>query len=194
MRIIAGQHRGRKLIAPRDDDVTRPITDRVKQSTFDLLAARDFFNGGHVLDLFSGTGSLGIEALSRGAEACTFVDQNADVIRRLQNNLESLGLVEQAHVYQQSVTSMLWMSSALRQGPATIAFVDPPYAMMRDAGDSRSIYLVIRKLANLIATDGIIALRLPDDIDAQPVDGLELARTERFGSMTMNYYRLPLDD
>src|SRR5512140_1618812 len=89
MRIIAGEFRGRQLLAP-EGSTTRPITDRVKQSLFDILSPR--LEGAIVYDLFAGTGSLGLEALSRGASFCTFFEQDRSALSRLTQNIASLRL------------------------------------------------------------------------------------------------------
>ena len=189
MRIIAGQLRGRKLLPPRDRDVTRPITDRVKQATFDLLASRAMFEGGHVLDLFSGTGSLGLEALSRGASVCTFVDRDHDVIDRLQKNIDAAGVTDRSRIHRQSVPAMLWLAGAMREGPVRVAFLDPPYAMMRDDRERAAIELVIRKLLPMMEPDGVVVLRVPDKLDIAPQEGWRGPRIEDFGSMKVCYFQ-----
>ncbi len=87
MRIIAGEHRGRNLLAP-EGDVTRPITDRVKQSLFDILSPR--IEGARVYDCFAGTGSMGLECLSRGAAHATFFEGDRSALVRLAKNIESI--------------------------------------------------------------------------------------------------------
>src|SRR5690348_5969140 len=87
MRIIAGEHRGRRLLAP-EGDATRPITDRVKQSLFDILAPR--IAGATVYDCFAGTGSMGLECLSRGAERAIFFERDRSAVTRLRNNIAAI--------------------------------------------------------------------------------------------------------
>jgi 16S rRNA (guanine966-N2)-methyltransferase len=89
MRIIAGELRGRRLLAPQGE-VTRPITDRVKQSLFDILAPR--ISSAVVADLFSGTGSMGLESLSRGAARADFFEMDRSAVHRLQQNINDLGV------------------------------------------------------------------------------------------------------
>jgi 16S rRNA (guanine966-N2)-methyltransferase len=90
MRIIAGEFRGRKLLAP-ESDTTRPITDRAKQSLFDILSPR--IDGARVLDLFAGTGSMGLECLSRGASHATFFEADRSAVTRLRKKYRSPGLL-----------------------------------------------------------------------------------------------------
>jgi 16S rRNA (guanine966-N2)-methyltransferase len=122
MRIIAGQWRGRPLKAPAGA-TTRPSADRTREALFSMLASRlGDFEGIAVLDLFAGTGALGLEALSRGAASCTFVEQDRAALDALRANCAALGV--QADVRAQGVSTL---------GPAPRAYdllmMDPPYAM-----------------------------------------------------------------
>lgn len=124
MRIIAGTYRGRILASPRDLSV-RPTTDRAKQTIFDILTNRIEFNGLRVLDLFSGTGSLGLEAISRGAATVTFVDSSRDSQELLRKNIQALDCQGQCTVYQAEV---FWYLKNTR-AQYDLIFVDPPYKL-----------------------------------------------------------------
>ena len=124
MRIIAGTYRGRILSSPRDLSV-RPTTDRAKQTIFDILSNRVEFDGLHVLDLFCGTGSLGLEAISRGAATVTFVDSSRDSLEILRRNIGTLDCESQCTVYQADV---FWYLKNTRSR-FDLAFVDPPYKL-----------------------------------------------------------------
>jgi len=122
MRIIAGQWRGRKLQAPQGD-ATRPTADRTRETLFSMLVSRlGSFEGLRVADLFAGSGALGLEALSRGAASCIFVEQDAPAIRALRANI--------ANLRAQSLCDVR-ASSALALGPAKepldLILLDPPY-------------------------------------------------------------------
>src|SRR5580693_9482897 len=95
MRIIAGRHRGRKLLPPLGD-VTRPVTDRVKQSLFDILTPN--LSEAVVYDCFAGTGSMGLECLSRGAKHVTFFEADRSAVDRLRKNIETLGVKNRANI------------------------------------------------------------------------------------------------
>lgn len=129
MRIIAGTLRGRTLTAGRGLAI-RPATDRARQTIFDILTHRISFDGVAVLDLFSGTGSLGLESLSRGAAHATFVESSRSSIDVLQANIRSLGCESQCTVYQSEVFRFL--KSIGRS--YDLIFVDPPYALPDIAG------------------------------------------------------------
>ena len=115
MRIVAGTHGGRRLTAPRGTQ-TRPTSDRVREALFSILGER--VSGARVLDLFAGTGALGMEALSRGAASATFVDRDVAAVRA---NLEALAL--EGEVHRRDALAFLRTAS----GPFDLVFLDPPY-------------------------------------------------------------------
>ncbi len=121
MRVIAGSARGRKLIAP-DGQGTRPITDRAKEGIFNMLLPIIELDDCRVLDLFAGSGSFGLESLSRGAGHVTFVERNRGAAAVIQKNVDALGFTDQATVLTANVESVV------RTAPAVeLAFCDPPY-------------------------------------------------------------------
>ncbi len=124
MRIIAGALRGRTLVTVRDLSV-RPMTDRVKQAVFDVLAHRLRFEGITVLDLFSGSGSLGLEAISRGAQHVTFIDSSGKSLETVEKNIESLKCTAQCTVYR---ADAFWYIKHV-QMQFDLIFADPPYAL-----------------------------------------------------------------
>ena len=123
MRVIAGNLKGRKLSAVKGDN-TRPTTDQIKENVFNLMG--QFFTGGVVLDLFAGSGALGIEALSRGMDRALFVDLNQNAIRVIKENITSLQLGEQTAVYRRDAFSALkqFAKSGVK---FDMIFLDPPY-------------------------------------------------------------------
>ena len=122
MRIISGEWRSRPLVAPKGD-TTRPTADRTRETLFSMLTSRlGSFEDLRVLDLFAGSGALGLEALSRGAAHCTFVEQDHLALDALEQNIAKLGGKDRCDVRKSSVLSM---GSALR--PADIVLMDPPY-------------------------------------------------------------------
>lgn len=122
MRIIAGEWRGRKLIAPKGE-VTRPTADRTRETMFNLLASRlGSFEGLSVLDLFAGSGALGLEALSRGAGHCLFVEEETEAVKAIRRNIETFGARMKTRVEQASV-----MKLAPAKQPHDLILLDPPY-------------------------------------------------------------------
>ena len=125
MRVVGGTLRGRQLIAPETQAI-RPTTDRVRESLFNVLMHLGDapIVGARVLDLFAGTGALGIEAISRGARYCLFVDDGVESRGILRTNIEALGLNGISKVYRRDATSM---GPAAPHDPFDVVFADPPY-------------------------------------------------------------------
>jgi 16S rRNA (guanine966-N2)-methyltransferase len=122
--VIAGSARGRSLRAPRSSGV-RPTADRVKEAMFDVLAALGVLGGADVLDLFAGSGALGIEALSRGAASVTFVESGRRALEAISANLERCGFAGQAGVRVVRCEALAFLARSQRR--YDVALVDPPY-------------------------------------------------------------------
>lgn len=122
MRVIAGTARGRKIEAPEGRD-TRPITDRAKEGIFNMLGPIIELDGANVLDLYAGSGSFGLECLSRGAGHVTFVDRSRLAAAVIQRNLATLGFTDRGTVLTSSVEGVVATTA-----PVDIVFCDPPYA------------------------------------------------------------------
>jgi 16S rRNA (guanine966-N2)-methyltransferase len=125
MRIVGGRFRGRTLAAPKSQAI-RPTADRLRESLFNILvhAYADPITGARVLDLFAGTGALGLEAMSRGAAFALFVDDGAEARALLRNNVEALGLGGTSRIFRRDATKL---GSAHPVEPFSLAFLDPPY-------------------------------------------------------------------
>ena len=124
--MVAGKLRGRALATP-DDARIRPTSDRVRQAVFNILAhgIENFrIDGALVLDLFAGTGALGIEALSRGARSCVFVEEDPEARGLIRRNIEAFGLTGVTHVYRRDATDL---GDSGNRDPFTLVFLDPPY-------------------------------------------------------------------
>ena len=125
MRIIAGRFKGRSLRAPKGRE-TRPTTDRVREALFNLLVARRPLDGARVLDLFAGTGALGLEALSRGAASAVFVEQHAPTLRLARQNAADLGVEAACSFLRADAVAYLQRPP---QVPFDLVFADPPYGL-----------------------------------------------------------------
>ncbi|WP_428938511.1 16S rRNA (guanine(966)-N(2))-methyltransferase RsmD [Fontivita pretiosa] len=186
MRIIAGEFRGRRLLPPASP-ATRPITDRVKQSLFDILTPQ--IPGAVVYDCFAGTGSLGLESLSRGASRATFFERDRDAVARLKQNIQMLGLQDRARVVSGDLFK--WFMNAARRPAeadrADLVFLDPPYRFVRDLPEQ--LRALARELsAHHLSDRGIVVFRH----DAR--DSLELPMLVRYdrrdyGGMTIELLR-----
>jgi 16S rRNA (guanine966-N2)-methyltransferase len=150
MRIIAGSSGGIRLIVPKTD--LRPTMDRVKAAIFSSLGER--IMGARVLDLFAGTGALGIEALSRGAKAATFVESDRRAIEAIKHNLDLTGF--QGRIRQQDVFDFLRHADA--PGIYDLIFADPPYEKLKSGDAFTNLLLCNHPLASCLTTEGIFVL------------------------------------
>lgn len=180
MRIIAGEFRGRRLTSPEGRD-TRPLLDRVREAMFSTLG--DLVDDAVVLDLFSGTGSIGLEALSRGAASVTFIERDARALRALQQNVEMLAVQDRATVLRGDA-----LAPAAWPEQADLILVDPPYPMLRDRGDRPKLIDAVRALydATLRAPGALVLHTHPRDLD--PADLSPLVATERVYGRTCLWY------
>lgn len=123
MRIIAGEYRGRRIKHPQNKEI-RPTKDRVREAVFSMIAEK--VPGSRVLDLFAGSGAYGLEALSRGAKSCIFVEENRDACRVIQDNIDSLSLSERTQIAQEDV---FYAAESLSENGEKfdLVFSDPPY-------------------------------------------------------------------
>lgn len=157
MRVIAGKFRGRPLQAP-PGETTRPIPDRVKESLFSILGHRFGTAGAlpelDVLDLFAGSGALGIESLSRGARSCLFVESNRRALQVLRANLRALGLTTVARVSVENAWTM--RIPPVAGAGFGLVFVDPPYT---DVKDPTRVLDLLERLTPRVMSDGLLVLR-----------------------------------
>ena len=182
MRIIAGEFRGRKLLPPATD-ATRPITDRVKQSLFDILTPR--MPDAVVYDCFAGTGSMGLESLSRGATQATFFEADRSAIERLQQNIDTLGVEARSTVISGDIFG--WFADPKKTGKATIAFLDPPFRFsVERAEDLRR--MMGHLLARHLAADGIVVFRHAADASLD-LPGLSNFDQRTYGGMAIQFLR-----
>lgn len=179
MRIIGGTFRRRKLKGPPEKSTTRPLPDNVREAIFNLL--RGHFEGVGVLDCFAGTGSFGLEALSRGAERVVMVERDRRVARTLEENIAALGVEDRAEVV---VADALGASALTRcPRPAHIVFMDPPYEMVRDPEQWPRVRTQFQRLVQQLTPTGYAMLRTPwpfthalDPITGEPLAPAEAKR------------------
>jgi 16S rRNA (guanine(966)-N(2))-methyltransferase RsmD len=178
MRVIAGELGGRRLQAP-SGRVTRPTSDKVREALFSMLAE---VAGADVLDLFAGSGGLGIEALSRGAASAVFVERDAGAVRTLKSNLLALG-IESAATQVRRVEALAALRSArARKETYDLVFIDPPYSQACDWGPELSALLpsLLRPAARVVVESD---RRAPLELD------LELQRERRYGDTSIRIHR-----
>lgn len=195
MRIIAGDHRGRSIVPPKDEQTTRPIVDRVKEALFNRLTSLgmlDLAEPFRALDVFAGTGSLGLEALSRGAAHCVFVERDRDAVHRLEQNLRALGLIDRATVLDTGALQPLWLAR-LDSQPIRLAFLDPPYAMMKESADREALSTLMDQLLPRLEDGGVAVLRTHENDPPLELIGYDGPMSFRYGTMTLHFYQRPFD-
>ncbi len=178
MRIISGKYRGRKLFEVKSDN-TRSTTDANKESLFNTIG--QFFDGGLCLDLFAGSGALGVEAISRGIDECYFFDISDEALTVINKNISQININSQCHVYKKSYLDALEM---LKNKEFDIIFLDPPFRM-------DIINSIIEKISNynMLKEDGIIVCQTTKEIIlADDIDKLYKYRENLRGNSRYAYY------
>lgn len=179
MRVISGEYKGRILTTKRDLSV-RPATDRVKQTLFDMLMTRMEFDGARVLDLFAGSGSLGIEALSRGAAHATFVEEDDEAADSIERNLRMLGCGERASLLTMDAVAFIERCAE----KFDLIFADPPYAC--DA--TRQIPSLIFS-RNLLAPSGYLLIEHTKELKFESADAYTAGPEKQFGRTRVTFFR-----
>ena len=160
MRVVAGYLGGRKIEAPSGNS-TRPTTDRVREAVFNSLGSMGVIEGALVADLYAGSGAMGIEALSRGAAHCTFIENDRSALQVLNNNVAALGLAGDVNVIQGAV------ESHVQRLDVDIVLADPPYDTANWAD------LMAHLSASLLVAEGAR--------EVEPIDGWLTVRARRYG-------------
>lgn len=174
MRVIAGTARGRQLVAPRDSG-TRPIADRVKETLFAILGDRT--PDARVFDLYAGSGAIGIEALSRGAAHCDFVDVARQAVAAIRENLERTGLGDRGSVHQEDVVRHL---AHLAAKAYDLVFLDPPY-------EERAILAPLERLVPHLAPGASVVVKHFWRTPIPQPPGLARWRERRFGETALTF-------
>lgn len=178
MRVIAGALGGRTLVAPKGHD-TRPTTDRVREALFSVLGD---VSGAVVLDLYAGTGALGIEALSRGASRAVFVENAKAALQALERNLRDLGLVERTSVSTKPV--LRTVAGLSSQQPFDLVFADPPYVRVGEAAEALGVLVG----NGAIAAGGRVVLEHASRDVAPVLKGLTFEQTRKYGDTSLSLY------
>jgi 16S rRNA (guanine966-N2)-methyltransferase len=182
VRVIAGLAKGHKLIAP-DGDTTRPPLDAQKEALFSMLGDRVV--GARVLDLFAGSGSFGIEALSRGADSAVFVDGSEDAVAAAKVNLAHTKLTDKARVTRENVLTFLQREGVLG-AVYDLIFLDPPFRI--DVNDLAAVFEVLSD-GNLVDDEGVVVLRLQTKIAAPERPGFEEVKNRAYGDSRLLFYK-----
>jgi 16S rRNA (guanine(966)-N(2))-methyltransferase RsmD len=175
MRIIAGERKGHTIYAPKGRD-TRPTSDRVRENVFNIVAP--WVEDARVLDLYAGSGAMGLEALSRGAASVVFVDSDADAVRAIERNLQKLWLTRGTVLRVDATTSLAQESTAGRKYDLVLA--DPPYEMT-------DYDTLARYLPRVLADDGLLVLESASRSEPE-IAGLGVRTTRKYGSTRVTVF------
>ena len=181
MRVLTGQSKGKTLRVPRGKSL-RPTTARIKKSMFDILGPE--VSGTRVLDLFSGSGNLGIEALSMGAESCVFVEKNSAAAGIIAQNLRSCGYTEQSRILNFDFRKALSMLSAENCG-FDLVFIDPPYEFY----EKTDPHALAREIRDAVWEKGIMVIEHPSG-NVMKSEGFHV-RTRKYGGTSVSFLRRP---
>lgn len=182
MRIITGRARGLQLTAPKTYDV-RPTADRVKESLFNIIGSRII--GARVLDLFAGTGNLGLESWSRGARQVTFMDESRESLRLVQSNIKKCRAEADCTVLKGNAVQLA--ERLARAGQRfDLAFCDPPY----NKGWVQQILAVLARSPFIEDGGYLIVERANHDALPQLADGMELVREEKYGETVVDFIKI----
>lgn len=182
MRIVGGEYRGRSLAAPQSQAI-RPTSDRLRESLFNVLAHGygDPVAGARVLDLFAGTGALGLEALSRGAAFALLVDEGVEARGLIRRNIEALGLTGRSKLYRRDATRL---GPASPMAPFDLVFADPPYR--RALGEQA---LAAALAGGWLAPGALLVLEEAADAEVPTPSGLELVEHREAGETQLLFFR-----
>jgi len=176
MRIIAGERKGHTIFAPKGLD-TRPTSDRVRENVFNIVAP--WVEEARVLDLYAGSGAMGLEALSRGAAAVVFVESDAEAVRAIERNLDKLRLTGATVLRADATTGLTQEAAAGRK--YDLVLLDPPYDMYVDLQPQLARYLPA-----VLAADGLLVVET--DARVEPELPLGLRTSRKYGSVRVTVY------
>jgi 16S rRNA (guanine966-N2)-methyltransferase len=188
MRITGGTFRSRAISSPRGDE-TRPTSDRVREALFSILTSRadgPALEGARVLDLYAGTGALGLEALSRGAAQVVFVERRRETLTALRANIASLGVEKETRVISRSVESV--MGEAVGDlGAFDVIFADPPYADVQSGAAPRTLDRILG--AGALAAGGLFVLEHASKTSSPTLKSVTCLDFRRYGDTQITFYR-----
>ena len=183
MRIVGGKFKGHSLASPAGQG-TRPTSDRVRESIFNILAhgiAGFTLDGARVMDLFAGTGALGLEAMSRGARFCQFVDEGTEARGLIRRNADALGVIGQCKIWRRDATRL---GPSAPQTPFDLVFADPPYGTGLGEKALRSLIE-----GGWLSPSAVVVLEEAEKAAVADVAGLTLLDQRGYGDTQVRFYR-----
>ncbi|WMT87817.1 16S rRNA (guanine(966)-N(2))-methyltransferase RsmD [Pelagibacterium sp. 26DY04] len=180
MRIVAGKFRGKQLDTPKSDDI-RPTSDRVREAVFSIIGSRigPNLDGLYVLDLFAGTGAMGLEAISRGAAHCVFVDTGIEARGLIRGHIESFGLGGQTKLLKRDAADL---GPIERLRPADLVFCDPPYG--KNLGEKA---IASALAGGWVAAEALILIEEDKDVAIEAPVGTQIVDRRDYGGTAITF-------
>ncbi len=179
LHVLAGEFRSRILKTPTDDAVTRPMGSRTKEGLFNVL--RGWFEGARVLDLFAGVGTLGLEAVSRGAIKVVMVEKDRKIFALLRDNIESLGCADRAIAVQADALGEAAIMAA--EPEVNVVLMDPPFALVETEEGLKEVFDQAGRTRKLFLEKGFLLIRLPTVSDPLPtIEGFDGPEIRAYGN------------
>lgn len=177
MRIVGGSARGREILMPKTAD-TRPMTDKTRESVFNILGP---INGLKILDAYAGSGAVGLEALSRGAEAVDAIEAARIAVQTISQNVKKLGFEKQYRLFSQTVESRLDRYASAKTHSYDLIFVTPPH--------ERLDWEIVADFVPLLKPEGILIVEYFKKVEPQPLKGAGLVRSVSYSASAISFYR-----
>ena len=179
LHVLAGEFRSRILKTPTDDAVTRPMGSRTKEGLFNVL--RGWFEGARVLDLFAGVGTVGLEAVSRGAIKVVMVEKDRKIFALLRDNIESLGCADRAIAVQADALGEAAIMAA--EPEVNVVLMDPPFALVETEEGLKEVFDQAGRTRKLFLEKGFLVIRLPTVSDPPPtIEGFDGPEIRAYGN------------
>ena len=179
LHVLAGEFKSRILKTPHDDSVTRPMGSRTKEGLFNVL--RGWFEGARVLDLFAGVGTLGLEAVSRGAIKVVMVEKDRKIFALLRDNIESLGCADRAIAVQADALGEAAIMAA--EPEVNVVLMDPPFALVETEEGLKEVFDQAGRTRKLFLEKGFLVIRLPTVSDPPPtIEGFDGPEIRAYGN------------
>ena len=188
LHVLAGEFRSRILKTPTDDAVTRPMGSRTKEGLFNVL--RGWFEGARVLDLFAGVGTLGLEAVSRGAIKVVMVEKDRKIFALLRDNIESLGCADRAIAVQADALGEAAIMAA--EPEVNVVLMDPPFALVETEEGLKEVFDQAGRTRKLFLEKGFLVIRLPTVSDPPPtIEGFDGPEIRAYGNQQNLLLNMP---
>jgi 16S rRNA (guanine(966)-N(2))-methyltransferase RsmD len=180
LRITGGIHRSRHLVTPPDESVSRPYAQRAREAVFNML--REWFEDASVLDLFAGVGTMGLEAVSRGAARVVMVERDLKIFALLEQNIAALDCGDRATAVRADALGELALLRA--PAPVDVVFMDPPYPLMAEASTRERVLEQAARCRRVMADESFLVLRAPFGPDEHDlaIEGLDGPEPHQFGA------------